>query len=186
MRLAEFLRKLHRTPLNASGRSLFARGIAGLLLPALLLSGCGKQPVPEETARLTSADIPLLEPVAASVGTERAAYRNLYDYELLTGTVYPETEEYAFTENVTFDSFAVLPGEEVAPGTLLVNADTKQLKDQMKGVQDQIDNLTLGYEQYMELSNLQLEEYQSYIDYREEWRKVDEKVAQDVQRQIFR
>ncbi|MCR5476711.1 MAG: hypothetical protein K6E92_03680 [Lachnospiraceae bacterium] len=167
----------------------YLRKIASVILAALLvLSACGQSgdglPAPAGNGA-RSADIELQEPLAASIGTEKVTYRNLYDYEVLTGTVYPETWEYSFSQNVTLERFLVFPGQEVSKGTLLAKADTTAIDRQIKDLKERIDDLNLSYGQSRGVAELQLAHEVWYIETRQQQAGTDAELALDVQRAIF-
>ena len=78
------------------------------------MTGCGSRQQVE-----ASDSIELLEPVSAAANTEAAAYRNIYEYKVLAGTVYPYIREYSFIccsiEEISAD-ISRSPFEILSPG----------------------------------------------------------------------
>ena len=121
------------------------RAIAiGLALLCVLTetAGCGSVPVIQDTE-----EIELVEPVNALAGTERAARRNLYNYKVLSGYVYPSITEYSMPINASLDECLVAPGEQVESGTVLIRADSSQLADSIERLEEAIRLSRESYEE---------------------------------------
>lgn len=116
--------------------------IAVILSILVQAAGCGSAPVMQDTQ-----EIELLEPVATLANTERAAYRNLYNYKVLSGFVYPAVTEYALPVSAALDECLVAPGEEVESGTLLLRADDSQLADSIERLEESIRLSKEAYEE---------------------------------------
>lgn len=121
------------------------RAIAiGLALLCVLTetAGCGSVPVMQDTE-----EIELLEPVNALSGTELAARRNLYSYNVLAGYVYPSITEYSLPISASLDECLVTPGEQVESGTVLLRADDSQLADSIERLEESIRQSKEAYEE---------------------------------------
>lgn len=122
-------------------------------------SGCG--------AALTNAankEIQLIEPVSAEATTQKAAKRDLYDYEIINGCVYPQITEYAFEQNIFMKNYMVIPGQQIKPGDVLVKGDITDVENQISQLKDRIEADQEGYS--AATSGL-----------REEIRKLNEQIA---------
>ena len=91
------------------------------------MTGCGSRQQVE-----ASDSIELLEPVSAAANTEAAAYRNIYEYKVLAGTVYPYIREYSFTQDVVLTKYEKAPGDRISKGDLLISADISSIEQQIK------------------------------------------------------
>lgn len=112
-----------------------------VLYVALALTGCD-----EEMQSEASDSIALLEPVNAASNTEAVAYRNLYDYEMLSGTVYPQVEEYSFEGSTLFSNYTAILGDSVKKGDRLLSADDTSVKQQIEELNDMIQRTDTEYE----------------------------------------
>ncbi len=127
----------------------FQKAISAALLLTLMsgiLAGCG-----EETQQVSGTELELIEPLSASVSTEIADYRNIYVYDIVEGTVYPEITEYSFEEDVTFGEYLKFPGETVKSGTILARADLTDRNRRIKALQETIDNLNVTHSESVAL-----------------------------------
>lgn len=115
----------------------------GLALACMLAetAGCGSVQVMQDTQ-----EIELVEPVNALASTELAAYRNLYDYKVLSGYVYPSITEYALPISASLDECLVSPGDRVESGTVLLRADDSQLADSIERLEESIRQSKESYE----------------------------------------
>ena len=101
------------------------------------MTGCGSRQQVE-----ASDSIELLEPVSAAANTEAAAYRNIYEYKVLAGTVYPYIREYSFTQDVVLTKYEKAPGDRISKGDLLISADISSIEQQIKETEEKIEQLT--------------------------------------------
>lgn len=111
--------------------------MAGVLL---IMPGCGEAETEEP-----SASIALIEPVSTSVNTELAAYRDFYDYKVVTGTIYPEVKEYSFSQDVVLMEYAKAPGDKVSKGSVLAYADDTSIQNEIENLEEKIEQLTENY-----------------------------------------
>lgn len=135
------------------------RILAAVLSSALLaasLAGCGKGP--EEAQR---DDVELLEPAGVGETYETAVRRNLYDAQIYGGTVCPYTEEYSLGQDMPFDSYAALPGDQVKKGQALIRSDTEELSDQIENQEELIAENEKNHLEYLQEMNESLEKYRS-------------------------
>lgn len=106
----------------------------GLALVCVLTAtaGCGQKVL--EPAE----EIELIEPVNAVSGTEAAAYRNLYNYRVLSGYIYPYIREYSLPVSAYLEEYYVSPGDAVAKGDVLLTADDSRLQEEIAGQEEAI------------------------------------------------
>ena len=92
----------------------------------------------------------LLDPVEELETFETAAYRNLYNVRVVTGTIFPDIVEYSFQAgSVTFDHYEVMPGDTVKKGQILACADTEVLDERIEALEEQIQNMEKQQEKYI-------------------------------------
>lgn len=107
---------------------------------ALILGGCGTVPLSSDVEN--EDPIALLDPVEELETFEAAAYRNLYNARVVTGTVFPDIVEYSFQAgNVKFDHYEVMPGDTVKKGQTLAYADTEALDERIEALEEQIQDM---------------------------------------------
>lgn len=112
-----------------------------IISATLAFTGC------EEKIQSEASDsIVLLEPVNAASNIEAAAYRNLYDYEVLSGTVYPQLKEYSFEGSILFSEYTAILGDSVKKGDTLASADDTSIKQQIEDLKDLISYTNTEYE----------------------------------------
>ena len=104
------------------------------------MTGCGSRQQVE-----ASDSIELLEPVSAAANTEAAAYRNIYEYKVLAGTVYPYIREYSFTQDVVLTKYEKAPGDRISKGDLLISADISSIEQQIKETEEKIEQINDDY-----------------------------------------
>ena len=134
-----------------------------LTLMSGTMTACGQETESPEA----SSSIELIEPLSASVSTEIADYRNIYVYDVLEGSIYPETIEYSFEEDVSFGEYMVFPGETVQKGTVLARADLSARNKQIRSLTETIDNLNVTHAENLALYQAKiktLEETNSQLD----------------------
>lgn len=102
------------------------------------MTGCGSRQQVE-----ASDSIELLEPVSAAANTEAAAYRNIYEYKVLAGTVYPYIREYSFTQDVVLTKYEKAPGDRISKGDLLISADISSIEQQIKETEEKIEQIMM-------------------------------------------
>lgn len=122
-----------------------------------LLSGCGAVPVMSDSAAFEDSgaagedgaeEIELVEPVALPEGWERVEYRDFYDAEVHDAAVYPYTEEYAFSLDVTLDHFNFYPGEKVKKGDALVYGNLEGIDREIEKLEEQLQAMEEEYQEY--------------------------------------
>lgn len=113
------------------------------LLISLFTAGCADK----ETEALAEA-VALREPKAENntVYSEPAARRNLYQATLYDTYVSPYTEEYSFETSQIFDSYRILPGQQVKKGDVLVQAMGRTLSEEIRETEKNLAKLTESYE----------------------------------------
>ena len=161
--------------------------IAALSLSCLLLTGCAQQTADGNAKKggLTSADIELIDPVSAAVGSEIVAYRNIITYDRVPGVVYPDITEYSFPEEVVFDEFLCYPGEHITAGQLLAVADNENLKDQIKSAQESLADMDRAYRDDMEVYTVKASNLQENIKQYSKEMLEDDNFAIACQRLMF-
>lgn len=131
------------------------QGISLLLSAVLVLSLCG---CGQEVQETTGSNIELMEPVSLTSNVEKAAYRNIYNFENFTATVYPTVTEYSYTKNVTVDGNGAFWGEEVKKGEVLVSASTESIDKQIESMEERIASMDESMAEALETLNENLEE----------------------------
>lgn len=111
----------------------------------------------------TEEAIELIDPVDTAASSEKAAYRNLYDYKVLTGFVYPYIEEYSFDIDASLKEYLVTPGDSVKRGDVLINADSGNLAKQIESMEEQIENAKKSYDENMENRDKTIQDYRDQI-----------------------
>lgn len=141
------------------GRLKIRAGICLIVIAALLFAGCGVQPIPSD---LENETITLLDPVEEVENFEAAAYRNLYNADVYAGSILPDIMEYSFPAgNVTFDHFAVMPGDSVRKGEVLAYAYTAELDEHIQDMEEQILDIEKQQQEYIKDTEEQLREPES-------------------------
>ncbi len=158
-----------------------------LLLSCLLLTGCAQQSGEEKPKKggLTSADIELIDPVSAAVGSEIVTYRNIITYDKVPGVIYPDITEYSFPEEVVFNEFYCYPGEHITAGQLLAQADNEKLKDQIKSAQESLADMDRSYRDDMEVYTVKASNLQENINQYSDEMLEDDNFAIACQRLLF-
>ncbi|MGN0143315.1 MAG: efflux RND transporter periplasmic adaptor subunit, partial [Roseburia sp.] len=151
---------------------LFMAGTLGLT------AGCGETETEE-----ASASIELIEPVSAAANTQKAAYRRLYDYKVLAGTVYPYVQEYSFSQSVVLTEYGKAPGDVVSKGSVLAYADDSAAESEQKSLEDKIEQLTDAYNDAEDALQKEIDEEREAREKREaaerEQREKEEKEAKE-------
>lgn len=143
---------LHRKP----GRLEIRAGICLAAMAALFFTGCGVQPLPSD---LENEAVTLLDPLEEVENFEAAAYRNLYNADVYTGSVLPDIVEYSFPAgNVTFERFTVMLGDSVRKGEVLAYAYTEELDERIKDMEEQIRDMEKQQQEYIKDTEEQLRE----------------------------
>lgn len=114
-----------------------------LVLIMTFLSGCG-----EKNQDASASSITLLEPVSAAASYEEVACRNLYKVKVYSSFVFPEVQEYSFSEGVKFSEYAAYPGETVKKGTILAYSDTTGLEKQIEDMEEAIAKMEEEFNEY--------------------------------------
>lgn len=119
------------------------------------LTGCGND---VQTGGDDKNAVSLVEPVNAESGTEVAACRNMYSATIYSSYALPYVEEYAFTENVTFDRYGAFPGEQVKKGDVLLYSDTTGLDEQIEKAEENLKNKAEQHAKSVESQNEKIEQ----------------------------
>lgn len=158
MREKEERNCLHRKP-GKPGRSGICSGICPVVMAALFLTGCSAASIFSDTR---NESITLLDPVEEVESFEAAAYRNLYNANVYTGNIMPDTVEYSFPAgNVKFDHFTVMLGDSVKKGDILAYAYTADLDDRIQDMEEQIQEMEKQQQEYIEDTEERLREPES-------------------------
>ncbi len=131
------------------------RGISLLLSLVLCISltACGN-----EVAETTSSNkIELLEPVNMVANVEKAACRNLYNYDVYSAMVYPAVTEYSFSKNMVINGTGAFWGDEVKKGDVLIYGNTEDLDDRIEALEEQIANKDESMKETLENLNENLQ-----------------------------
>lgn len=164
-----------RRGLQGMRRYIWDRGTALFLCSALLLSfsGCGALPAFSGKAEgkdgirpgeNSGDEIELVEPLTLPEGWESVEYRNFYDAEVYDAAVYPYTEEYSFSIDVTLDHFNYFPGESVKKGDALVYADLEGIDEAIETMEEQLLSMEEDYLEYKSEVEESLEEPEDEVE----------------------
>ncbi len=139
------------------------------LILALCFSGCGqelpfglggfddwavaavqKQDVGEDLFGQVEdpSEVELLDPVLLEETWEAAAYRDLYDTQVITAAVFPEVEEYSFEVNGTLEQFEAYPGDAVQKGTVLVGLNREGIDQSIEDLEKKIQDMEEEFQEY--------------------------------------
>lgn len=131
------------------------QGISLLLSVMLVLSLCGCSQEVQET---TGKNIELIEPVNITTNVEKVTYRNLYNYENFSATVYPTVTEYSFNKNMTIDGKGAYWGESVKKGDTLVYASTEEIDKKIEAMEEKIADMDEAMQETTESLNENLKQ----------------------------
>ncbi len=134
--------------------------MAACLCLMCFLSGCAG-----ESKETVSENIELLEPVNTVAEFEKAAYRNLYDVDMYSASVFPFVEEYAFARDEKFAGYGALPGEEIKKKETLVYSDSESLEKQIESMEERLESMDEEYLDYVETLAEEWEETKPKLDY---------------------
>ena len=153
------LHALHRKP---AGYGVRCR-LCLFLAVSLLSGGCRAGQVP--TVEGDDSKAVLLDPIEELETFEAAAYRNLYDARVYTGSISLDIVEYSFPAgSVVFDHFAVTIGDKVRKGQELAYADTEALDERIEEMEEQIKKAEEEYRTYLEVTEEELYEPEQEAD----------------------
>lgn len=105
--------------------------ILGLLLSAVIVSGCGGKPV---TAP------PLQEPVGVQPDKVAAYIGDIYDVAHFDSAVVPYVQALSFEINGTVEKVHFYPGMEVKKGDVLVELDVSEAEAQAQELKEELDH----------------------------------------------
>lgn len=131
-----------------------------LLLLSTLVAGCA-----EVNPYANEEEITLLEPVGGFASSFEVEYRDIYNYEIVTGYVTPSITEYAFDSKQTFDRYSVMPGEKVNKGDILLKGSTKKIEESIEKQEDSLKSQEETYLETMEDLNESLESAKGDMSY---------------------
>lgn len=127
------------------------RGIS-LLLSVMLcvsLTACGN----ESAEIMNNNKIELIEPVNMVANVEKAAYRNLYNCEVHSASVFPTVTEYSFAKDMKIDGTGAFWGDEVKKGDVLIYGNTEDLDKQIEELEEKIANKDESMQEALENLN---------------------------------
>ena len=139
-------------------RKWIKTSLISLLLGSLALSGCGKEQVAEEA-------ITLIDPVSVFVSSENAEYRNIYNAEVYSTSVFPVTQEYSFGESASFQAYEAFPGSFVNAGERLAYLNTENLQDRIEDMEEQLVNLDKQYQEQVSEINKKITTAKENMDF---------------------
>lgn len=115
------------------------RVISSILALTLAFSfaGCGSEA--QETSG--EASVALIDPVVSEASSEKAAYRNIYNYKTYAATVYPVVEEYSFSRSMNVSNIPHTWGEEIEAGTVLAVGSTEDIDEQIENLEERIASM---------------------------------------------
>lgn len=137
---------------------------------SLVVPGCG-------TVQSVSNDdfdpqgIVLEDPVSAQTGTDRIERRDLYNYKVYSGSVFPYIEEYAADKSMSFNNYGAYPGEEVKTGTELIVSNTEDVDKKIKAQEEAITAFKESHQKRIESLKKSLEEAEGDVKEMERYLK---------------
>ncbi len=115
------------------------RIVALSMLPALLLSACGKK-----AAQEAEENIVLLDPVSVAASYVPVEYRDIYDYKVVGAVCTPALAECVMETSMTFEAYEKGPGEAAEKGDVLISGYTgdldQKIEDQSKAIAEMEEN----------------------------------------------
>ena len=119
---------------------------------SLFFTGCGimQTSAGPDAAENENPAVTLHDPEEPADSWEAAAYRNLYDAQVYSAAVFPETKEYYFDMDIVLDQFAAYPGKTVRKGEALAYADRESLETSIERMEEQIQSMEEEYHKYKE------------------------------------
>lgn len=118
--------------------------------------------------------IELVDPVSIKASCAAVERRNMYDITVTSATVCPKVSEVSFTSDLTFYSYAAMPGEEVKKGDVLINGDTENIDDQIKAQNEKIADMQEEYnDSHEQLAALKEKDEADYNTYSQIIEKLD-------------
>ena len=123
-----------------------------VLVISLFLTGCG---IVQTSGSLDGAGnenttITLHDPAEQEDSWESVAYRNLYDAQVFSATVFPEVEEYYFDIDIVLDQFNAYLGKTVRKGDILAYAERENLEASIEKMEEQIQSMEEEFQKYKE------------------------------------
>lgn len=122
--------------MNRKGKKFISVGL--IITCVFSLGACGN--AENVSTENSSQNIELVEPVGATVSTEKPQYRNMYEYKVVPGFVCPKVTEYGYKTDQLFKDYASYPGQSIKKGTVLLLGDTeaidKRIEDQEKKIKE--------------------------------------------------
>lgn len=123
-----------------------------VLAISLFLTGCS---IKQASGNLDEAGdenttVILHDPAEPEDGWEPAAYRDLYDAQVFSAAVFPETEEYYFDMDVVLDQFGTYLGKTVRKGDVLAYANRESLEASIERMEEQIQTMEEEFQKYKE------------------------------------
>ena len=152
-------------------RQKYQNQICLVMAVVLFLTGCG---IVQTSSNLDGAGnentaITLHDPVEPENSWESVTYRNLYNAQVFSAAVLPETEEYFFDIDIVLDRFNVYFGKTVRKGDILAYANTESLETSIERMEEQIQAMEEEFQKYKD--NLEKSLYES---------EGEEKLLKDV------
>lgn len=126
--------------------------ISLMLALLLFLTGCGKQDTDGAygTEGTENEKIVLHDPAEPMDSWEAAAYRDLFNAQVYSAAVFPETKEYSFDRDIVLDQFALYPGKTVRKGSVLAYANRESLEDSIERLEEYIQSMEEDFLKYKE------------------------------------
>lgn len=128
----------------------FRKHICIVLAISLFLMGCGTTQRSDDPdgAGSENETVTLHDPAEPEDRWESAAYRDLYDAQVFSAAVFPETEEYYFDVDIVLDQFDAYLGKTVQKGDVLAYADREKLEDSIEKMEEQIQSMEEEFQKY--------------------------------------
>lgn len=123
-----------------------------VLVISLFLAGCSTAQTSSDLAGTGEGnnEVILHDPVDLEDSWESVTYRNLYDAQVFSASVFPEVKEYFFNIDVVLDQFNAYLGKTVRKGDILAYADKEDLEASIERMEDQIHSMEEEFQKYKE------------------------------------
>lgn len=119
-----------------------------ILALTMVLTGCNHDM--EAGEYYEYEEVKLMEPEDDPADWEEVRYRNLYDANIYSATVYPQIEEYSFGKDVVLDRYNAYLGDSVSKGEVLAYADNSSLKAGIVAKEEEIAQMEKDFQEYIE------------------------------------